>query len=94
MTRESITAALDSEGLGAGPQGYVLPDNREATCLVAAPGDVFSVDRLVRIDLKDKFILLENGRHERFFFAYEDVLGLKLLAAPAAKDRVAGFGGR
>jgi hypothetical protein len=91
MTRESITAALDSEGLGSGAQGYSIAENREAMCLVAAPGDVFSVDRIVRIDLKDKFILLENGKRERFFFAYEDILGLKVLA-PAAKDRTAGFG--
>jgi hypothetical protein len=92
MTRESITAALESEGLGSGAQGYAVPENREAMCMVAAPGDVFSVDRIVRIDLKDKFVLLENSKHERFFFAYEDVLGMRLLAAPAARDRVAGFG--
>jgi hypothetical protein len=92
MTRESITAALDGEGLGSGAQGYSIPDAREATCLVAAPGDVFSVDRIVRIDLKEKFLLLENAKRERFFFAYEDVLGMKLLAAPNAKERVAGFG--
>ena len=91
MTRESITAALESEGLGSGAQGYNIPDSREAMCLVAAPGEIFSVDRVLRIDLKDKFVLLENGKRERFFFAYEDLLGLKLLA-PAAKDRVAGFG--
>jgi hypothetical protein len=92
MTRESITAALEGEGLGAGAQGYTIPESREVTCLVAAPGDVFSVDRIVRIDLKDKFLLLENTRRERFFFAYEDLLGIKMLAAPNAKERVAGFG--
>jgi hypothetical protein len=92
MTRESITAALEGEGLGAGAQGYAIPEAREASCLIAAPGEVFSVDRIVRMDLKDKFVLLENAKRERFFFAYEDVLGMKMLAAPNAKERVAGFG--
>jgi hypothetical protein len=92
MTRESITAALEGEGLGAGAQGYTIPEAREVTCLVAAPGDVFSVDRIVRMDLKEKFLLLENSRRERFFFAYEDLLGLKMLAAPNSKERMAGFG--
>jgi hypothetical protein len=92
MTRESITAALEGEGFGAAAQGYTIPETREATCLVAAPGDVFSVDRILRIDLKEKFVLLETTRREKFFFAYEDILGLKMLAAPNAKERVAGFG--
>ncbi len=92
MTRESITAALEGEGFGSGAQGYAIPESREVTCLVAAPGDVFSVDRIVRMDLKEKFVLLENARRERFFFAYEDLLGMKMLAAPNAKDRLAGFG--
>lgn len=91
MTRESIASALDSEGLTAGNQGYTIPDNREAACLVGTPGEIFSVDRLIRVDLRDKHILLENAKRERFFFAYEDILGLRLLAA-ATRDRVTGFG--
>jgi hypothetical protein len=92
MTKESIAQALESEGLASGNQGHAIPENREATCLISAPGDIFTVDRLVRIELRDKHLLLENTKRERFFFAYEDVLGLRLLAAPAARDRVAGFG--
>ena len=37
-------------------------------------------------------MLLENAKRERFYFAYEDVLGVRMLAAAAARDRVAGFG--
>ena len=91
MTKDSIAQVLEAEGLSAGNQGYAIPENREAVCLISAPGDVFTVDRLIRIELRDKHIVLENSKHERFFFGYEDVLGMRLLAAPAARDRVAGF---
>jgi hypothetical protein len=92
MTKESIAKALESEGLSTGNQGYTIPENREAALLVSTPGEIFSVDRLVRVDLRGEHVLLENSKHERFFFSYNDVLGLRLLAAPAARDRVTGFG--
>jgi hypothetical protein len=92
MTKETIAAALQAEGLSASQGGYAIPENREAVCLVGAPGELLSIERLVRIDLADKFLLLENSKRERFFFAYDDVLGLRLLAAASARDRVAGFG--
>jgi hypothetical protein len=92
MTKDSIAEALASEGLTAGAQGYVIPDNREAACLVAAPGEVFSVDRLVRVELRDKHVLLANARHEHFFFSYDDILGFRVIAGPAARERTTGFG--
>jgi hypothetical protein len=91
MTKDSIAQVLEAEGLSAGNVGYTVPENREAVGLIGAPGEVFTVDRLIRIELRDKHIVLENVKHERFFFGYEDLLGLRLLAAPAARDRVAGF---
>jgi hypothetical protein len=94
MTREILAQALSSEGLESTNQGYAVPENREATLFVAAPGDILPVERVIRVDLRDKFLLLENVKHERFYFAYEDVLGLRLHAPSSARDRVAGFGGR
>ena len=94
MTREILAQALAAEGLESTNQGYVVPENRETTVFVAAPGDILPVDRVVRIDLKDKVVLLENVKHERYYFAYENVLGLRLHAPASARDRVAGFGGR
>jgi hypothetical protein len=94
MTREILAQALAAEGLESTNQGYAVAENREATLFVAAPGDILSVDRVVRVDLREKFVLLENVKHERFYFAYEDVLGLRLHAPTTTRDRVAGFGGR
>jgi hypothetical protein len=92
MTREILALALESEGLQSGNQGYAVPENREATIFVASPGDVFPIERVSRIELRDKLLLLENAKHERFYFAYEAVLGVRLLASASARDRAAGFG--
>ena len=92
MTREILALALESEGLQAGNQGYAVPENREATVFVASPGDVFPIERVSRIELREKLVLLENAKRERFYFAYEDVLGVRMLATAAARDRAAGFG--
>ena len=92
MTREILAQALEAEGLQAGNQGYAVPENREATFYVASPGDLFPIERVSRIELRDKLILLENVKHERFYFAYDDVLGLRVLASAAARERAPGFG--
>jgi hypothetical protein len=93
MTKETIAAVLETEGLSSGKDGrYAVPENREAVCLVGTAGDVVPIERLVSIELRPHFIALENGKHERFFFAYDAVLGLRMTAGPAARERVAGFG--
>jgi hypothetical protein len=56
---------------------------------ISAPGEMLSVARIVRVELKDKYVLLRTTKEERFIFAFEDVLGLRLVEAP--KDRAAGF---
>jgi hypothetical protein len=89
-TREIIQAALDAEGLRPEKQGnYTIPEEREASVLVASPGDVFTVDRAVRVELREAYLAVETARRERFFFPYERILGLRLLAG---RERTAGFG--
>ena len=84
--------ALESEGLKGGAQGYTIPEDREATCLVSAPGDVFPVARLVKVELREKYLFLRTAKNEHLYFAYEDVLGLRLAAPTAAqRERAAGF---
>jgi hypothetical protein len=92
MTREIISQALESEGLKATQHGFTIPEEREATCLVSAPGEVFSVSRVVVLDLREKYLFLQTSKDERFFFAYEDVLGLRLLGKSQTRERSAGFG--
>ena len=91
MTREILAQALAAEGIENANHGYTVPDNREVTVFIAAAGDVMPVERIARIDLKDKVLLLENVKHERYYFSYEDVLGVRLLSAASGRER-AGFG--
>jgi hypothetical protein len=92
MTREIIVSILETEG--AETKGSVLSfrDDREVSCFVSSPGELLNVARVVRVDLKDKYISLHTVKDERFTFAYEDVLGFKFAVALALKDRSAGFG--
>jgi hypothetical protein len=93
MTKETIALVLEAEGITSGKDGrFTVPENREAVCLIATAADVVPIERLVSLELKTQFIALENAKHERFFFTYDSVLGLRLLAGPAARERVAGFG--
>jgi hypothetical protein len=91
MTREIITAALEAEGLKATAQGFTIPEDREATCLVSAPGDVLSVSKLVLAELREKYLYLQTSKDEHFYFAYEDVLGLRFIGKSSVRDRSAGF---
>jgi hypothetical protein len=92
MTREIITHVLESEGLKPGAHGYSIAEEREATCLVAAPGEVYTVTRVVVLELRDKYVFLQTSKDERFFFAYEAVLGIRILGRSQTRDRSAGFG--
>jgi len=93
MTREIIVSILEAEGAEAGPGGLALREDREATCFISAPGELLGVARIVRVELKDKFVVLQTAKDERFSFAYDAVLGFKVAASQHhGKDRAAGFG--
>ena len=92
MTREIILSILEGEGADAKGGALTLREDREVTAFVSAPGEILNVARIVRAELKDKFIALQTAKDERFAFAYEDILGFKFAAAANVKDRSAGFG--
>jgi hypothetical protein len=91
MTREIIVSILESEG--AETKGSVLSfrEDREVTCFVSSPGELLNVARIVRVDLKDKFVSLQTAKDEHYVFAYEDILGFKVGTSTVMKDRSAGF---
>jgi hypothetical protein len=91
MTKDTIIAALAAEGLAASQDTFTLPEEREAIFLVAAPGDVMPVNKVVRVELRDKVLCLHTVKDEHFWFTYDLVLGLRVLAAKPGKERVAGF---
>lgn len=91
MTKDTISAALAAEGLTPSQDTFTLPEEREAIFLVAAPGDVLPVNKVVRVELRDKALCLHTVKDEHFWFTYDLVLGLRVLAAKPGKERVAGF---
>jgi hypothetical protein len=92
MTREILAQVLESEEIRPDDRGYSIPDDRETVCLISSPGEIFMVERVVRMDLREKYLYLENVRREHFFFDYEAVLAVRMLAAPIARrDRGPGF---
>lgn len=92
MTREIIASILEREGATTKAGALNIPAEREATCFISTPGDLFAVARVVRVELLDHHITLSTAKDERFAFAYEGVLGFKLAAASTQmKDRSAGF---
>ena len=91
MTKDTIVAALSAEGLQANQDTFTIPEEREAVFLVAAPGDVMQLNKIIRVELRDKVLSLQTIKDEHFWFTYDLVLGLRLLAAQLGKDRVAGF---
>ena len=92
MTRETIVQVWDIEGAKLAGHTIVIREEREATCFVQTQGEIMSIGRLNRLDLHNAFIALQTSKEERYVFAYEDILGFKLAAPSAPKDRPAGFG--
>lgn len=91
MTREIIVSILEGEGAEGKGGTFKIGEEREATCFVSTPGELLAVARVVRVELKETYVLLATAKDERFAFSYQDVLGFKLAAATQHKERSAGF---
>jgi hypothetical protein len=93
MTREIIASILEREGASTKAGALTIPSEKDATCFVSTPGDLFAIARVVRAELLDLHVVLTTVKDERFAFAYQDILGFKVAPAAAqSKDRSAGFG--
>lgn len=91
MTREMIVQIWESEGAKLIGHAVTIREEREATCFIQSAGEVMTVTRVTKLDLRDGFISLQTAKDERYVFAYEDVLGFKLSTPAHPKDRPAGF---
>ncbi len=93
MTRETIVQIWESEGIKPAGHTIAIRDGREATCFIGTKGELMTITRLTRLELRDSSISIATAKDERFVFASEDVLGFKLAAAPEKRARpTAGFG--
>ncbi|HEY4186688.1 MAG TPA: hypothetical protein VGP07_16540 [Polyangia bacterium] len=92
MTRETIIQVWESEGVKPVGHTIAVRDDREATCFIETKGELMTVSRVTKLELRDAFIALVTVKDERFVFAYEDILGFKLGGAATPRDRPTGFG--
>jgi hypothetical protein len=92
MTKETLLLALEAERFKTGTDGIKIPEDRDATLLVASPGETIQVGKISRLELRESALCAENAKGERFWFAYDVILGLRLRSAQLAKDHAAGFG--
>jgi len=92
MTKETLLSALEAERLKTGGDGIAVPEDRDATFMVAGPGETIQVNKVVRIEARDGALCIENTKGERYWFTYDLVLGVRFRSAKLAKDHTAGFG--
>jgi hypothetical protein len=92
MTKETLLSALEAERLKAGHDGIAVPEDRDATFMVAGPGETIQVSRVTKIEMRDTSLCLQTAKGERFWFTYDLVLGLRLRSAKLAKEPTTGFG--
>jgi hypothetical protein len=92
MTKETLLSALEAERLKPGIVGIAVPEDRDAAFMVAGPGEIIQVSKVVKIEARDTSLCLENNKGERYWFTYDLVLGVRFRSAKLAKDQTAGFG--
>ena len=92
MTKETLLSTLETERLKPGTDGIHVPEDRDATFMVAAPGETIQVGKVVKIEARDSALCLETVKGERYWFTYDLVLGMRLRSAQTTKEHAAGFG--
>ena len=91
MTKETLLSTLEAERLKPGTDGINVPEDRDATFMVAAPGETIQVGKVVRIEPRDTSLCLETVKGERYWFTYDLVLGVRFRSAKLAKEPTTGF---
>ena len=91
MTKETLLHALEAERIKPSADGIRIPDDRDATFIIANPGETMQIGKVVRIELRDSVLCLESSKGERFWFTYDLLLGVRVRGAQVAKDHTAGF---
>jgi hypothetical protein len=92
MTRDMIVQIWEAEGAKLSGHAVNIREEREATCFIQTHGEVMSINRITKLDLREGFLTLQTSKDERYIFAYDEVLGFKLATPSTPKDRPAGFG--
>jgi len=91
MTKETLLHVLAAEGLKVASDVVTIHDERDATFLVAGPGETIQVSKVTKVELRESALCVESTKGERFWFTYDLLLGVRLTTARTAKEHAAGF---
>jgi len=91
MTKETLLSTLEAEKLKAGAECISVPEERDATFMIASPGETIQVGKVVKIEPRDNVLCLETAKGERFWFTYDLLLGVRVRAAKPGKEHATGF---
>ena len=84
---ELLAEASGKRGKNSGTHEFGEQD--KASALLSNQGALYTVDEVVRIDVKDRFVSLRTLRGEVYLLGLEHLVGFKLNRA--SKKDVAGF---
>jgi hypothetical protein len=71
-------------------QAWVIPEESDATAFVALGQEVLQIPRIMRIELGTEAVFLTH-KGERFYFAPEQVVGLRF-GGPEARHKIGSAG--
>jgi hypothetical protein len=91
MTKETLLFAFQNERLKVATDCFTVPEDRDATFMVAGTGETIQIGKVVKIEMRESALCLETGKGERYWFSYDLILGVRLRSAQNAKDHTTGF---
>ena len=84
MTRDIIAQIWESEGAKLSGHTLAIREEREASCFVSTPGEVMSIAKVTKVELRDGFVVLQTAKDERYAEADRELyraLRLDIIAA-------------
>jgi len=101
MKRDSLLSMIEQvPGAQRQADSFVLDQSVDVTVFAQAGGDLVTVARVERLDLRPEYVALHGSKGEKVFFPYEHIAGLKVepRGAPGASGATSrtppGFGAR
>ncbi len=91
MTKDTLLLALGAERLEVVKDSITIPEEREATFMMAGSGETIQIDKVVKLELRDSALCLETAKGERYWITYDLVLGLQLRSTRTSGGQGAGF---
>jgi hypothetical protein len=92
MPHLMLSKILDgAHGVKKDGAAYIINEELDATAFIALGSEVLQVARVMRVEVTNELVALQNQKGERFYFPPEQVVGLKVGGEMRASKLSAGF---